>query len=91
MHAHQLVAARPVDMQHQLFANQHGRLFGCRNMDDDVLGIAMTGGGDFDAAAVGALEKAAIAGLSARRCVKTGLIEFNAAVFPNSRDDRLRG
>jgi hypothetical protein len=43
-----------------------------------------------DLAAVGALEKTGIAGLAARCRIEAGLVELDAAVFVNSRDDRLR-
>jgi hypothetical protein len=44
-----------------------------------------------DLGAVGALQKAAIAGLAAGGCIKAGLIQLDASVFVNGGNDRFAG
>ena len=72
VHAHQPVAALPVDRASASFSPIAGTAWpGSRDMDDLVLGLA----GDASrrssiAAAIGALEKAGIAGLAARRRIE---------------------
>ena len=74
VHAHQLVAALPVDMQNQLFADRRQGLSFKRHMDDDVLGGAGFRRAEQDARAVLTLQKAAIPRLAAGGGVKTGLV-----------------
>ncbi len=62
MHAHQPVAARPVDVQHELLADRRRGRAADRHVSDDVLGRAMPGFDDVDAAAVFALEETRVSG-----------------------------
>ncbi|CUX23184.1 hypothetical protein AGR3A_Cc260256 [Agrobacterium tomkonis CFBP 6623] len=91
VHAHQLVAARPVHMQGQLLADFRKRLAFERHMDDDALVGAVFGDAEFDTRPISPLEKAAIAGLAAGRRIKAGLVEFYAAILMHRRDDRFYG
>jgi hypothetical protein len=81
VHAHQLVAAVPVDMQRQLLADFRHRLVGSGNVDDLVLGLAADRCGDLDLRPVGAFEKAGIARLAAGGGIEAGLVEDDAAAI----------
>jgi hypothetical protein len=90
MHAHQLVAASPVDVHHHLFTHQRLGLCFERHVDDDVLGRTVPGHAEVDLFAIGAFKKACITRLSARGRIKTGAVQLDPAIRVDGRHHRFR-